>query len=62
MRETIKKLNDELVHHDQEAEKRRKAIRALQDVCEHEWVDDGHDSHNNYKRCTKCGFRTQGRA
>lgn len=59
MRETIKKLNNELMHLDQQAEKRRKAIRALQDVCEHEWASDGHDSHHSYKTCLVCGLRRQ---
>ena len=39
----------------------RKAIEAIQDVCTHEkggksTMDyDGHDSHNDYYKCTLCG-------
>lgn len=31
------------------------AIRALQDVCEHDWKYDGHNSHEDYYVCNKCG-------
>lgn len=32
------------------------AIRALQNVCKHEWTPDGHDSHNDYYKCGICGL------
>jgi hypothetical protein len=39
-----------------EVRKIRTAIAALQDICKpHDWVDDGHDSHKRYVKCTKCG-------
>lgn len=24
-------------------------------ACEHEWINDGHDSHKTYFKCAKCG-------
>lgn len=33
------------------------AIRALQDICEHEWKDVGHDSHKNHYECPLCGAK-----
>jgi hypothetical protein len=34
--------------------KLRVALKAVQEVCEHQWFDDGHDSHHSYQRCAKC--------
>lgn len=31
------------------------AIRSLQELCDHDWVGDGHDSHKNHYRCSICG-------
>ena len=31
-------------------------IEKIQRECEHEMVYDGHDSHYDYYRCSKCGF------
>ncbi len=31
------------------------ALIKKQQNCEHEWSDDGHDSHYTYYTCTKCG-------
>jgi len=31
-----------------------KAIRALQDLCEHDWKEDGHDSHKTHHICKIC--------
>jgi hypothetical protein len=33
----------------------RVAIQALQKLCEHVWVYNGHDSHYNHYVCSKCG-------
>lgn len=30
------------------------AIRALQDICEHDWKNDGHDSHKDHFICKIC--------
>lgn len=48
----LSKKRDKLL---KEADKLDRAIKALQDVCEHDWVDDGHDSHHNYGKCKICG-------
>ena len=29
-------------------------------TCDHEWVDDGRDSHYNYYRCVICGKEERG--
>lgn len=35
--------------------KMEKAIKAFQEVCDHKnTVDDGHDSHYNYRKCVDC--------
>ena len=31
-------------------------IEAAQDVCEHDMVYNGHDSHYNHEICSKCGW------
>ena len=33
----------------------RKAIEAFQEVCDHKFEPDGHDSHYNWEKCTVCG-------
>ena len=35
-------------------EKLLDAVKALQAVCKHEWVPDGHDSHKDYEKCHIC--------
>lgn len=31
-------------------------IEKIQKKCKkHNWIDDGHDSHYNYYKCSKCG-------
>lgn len=35
------------------------AIRAFQEVCNHVWEDDGHDSHYNWEKCKICGESTR---
>ena len=32
-----------------------KYLYEKQENCKHEWVDNGHDSHYTYYKCTKCG-------
>jgi hypothetical protein len=59
MKETIDRLRTEMLSHEAEVKKRRDAIRALQEVCDHDFVPDGHDSHHEYKRCTRCGLEKQ---
>lgn len=31
------------------------AIKAFQEVCNHEWEPNGHDSHHNWEKCKLCG-------
>lgn len=33
----------------------RKQMEIIRKSCEHEWEDDGWDSHHNYYICKKCG-------
>ncbi|MDP2723176.1 MAG: hypothetical protein Q8O72_10490 [Bacteroidales bacterium] len=33
------------------------AIKAMQDVCDHDLVVYASDSHNNHYQCTKCGHK-----
>jgi hypothetical protein len=39
-----------------EATKVDKAIKALQDICEHDLANDGHDSHKDHYKCTICRY------
>ncbi len=32
----------------------RKVIASVQEICDHTWICDGHDSHKNHYKCTKC--------
>jgi len=31
-------------------------VEAAQNICHHNMVDNGHDSHYNHMICTKCGY------
>ena len=31
------------------------AIKSLQELCEHDWKDEGHDSHKDHYICKICG-------
>lgn len=59
MKAVVKRLNEKRAYHEIEAGKCAKAIEVLQDVCDHKWASDGHDSRHNYKKCTECGRREQ---
>ena len=37
-------------------DKIEKEIKKIQDICSHNWEYEGHDSHNDYYKCTKCGY------
>jgi len=37
-----------------EQTKIEKALKALQDLCEHEWISDSYDSHKKYYVCGVC--------
>ena len=51
----IQKLMDEsdILHSRQR--KLTTAIKALQDVCTHDWRDNGYDSHKDHYICSVCG-------
>jgi len=34
-------------------------FRALRLECDHDWIRDGHDSHHDFYKCSKCKLRTQ---
>jgi hypothetical protein len=38
-----------------ELAKIRRAIDTLRAQCDHTWSGDGHYSHFNFQKCTKCG-------
>ena len=54
MNETIQKLINQRKEKMELVCKLDRAIKAFQDVCEHEWKWDGHDSHHDYGRCIHC--------
>lgn len=33
----------------------KEAYEAATGECVHNWIYEGHDSHNDYDKCTKCG-------
>jgi len=39
---------------DKELKKVDAAIKALQEVCEHDWQPNGHDSHKDWFVCKHC--------
>ena len=62
MKDTIKKLERQEKEARETLDKISKAIKALQDVCEHKHSDgsdafviEGHDSHKDYYKCDICG-------
>lgn len=34
-------------------------LDGLRKLCDHEWKDDGHDSHYSFEKCAKCGAETK---
>jgi len=53
--ESIEKLYMQLEAYHDKAFKVRKAIEAMQELCEHEYIDNGHDSHKDHYCCAICG-------
>jgi len=51
----------ELHRREKEAEenlrKIRNAIKSGQEICKHEFVPDGNDSHYDFEKCKICGHR-----
>jgi len=41
----------------EKAKKAKAVIETIQDLCDHEYVADGYDSHKSYWKCTYCGRR-----
>ena len=52
--EIIKKLVKERAKLTNRIQKIATAIKALQDICEHDYVEDGHDSHKDHYICKIC--------
>jgi len=38
----------------QKLQKISKTVKALQDICDHEWKNIGHDSHKDHYECNIC--------
>lgn len=55
MNDIIKTLAAEMALLKTRIEKLRAAILAIQEVCEHDYAETGHDSHYRHYECTKCG-------
>jgi hypothetical protein len=55
----IAELQKERATVDQRLRELDAAIGALQKVCAHDFVYDGHDSHYSYERCKKCDKQQQ---
>lgn len=34
------------------------AIRSLQAICDHDYINDGHDSHKDHYKCKNCSHET----
>lgn len=67
MKKIIQELNQRETELRTELGNIEKAIRALQTVCEHKKKDgedafeyEGHDSHNDFYKCTECGIDRRG--
>jgi len=52
--ETMKPLLSQRTKLRWELKKVDTAINALQEICEHEWISDGHDSHKDHYICSIC--------
>ena len=52
----IEELEAKANKHWKKARKFTDAIKALQDVCKHDWKDNGYDSHKDHYKCSKCGL------
>ena len=55
MKTAIKELLEKRVALNKEISKVEKAIEALQDLCVHEYLYEGHTSHEDYEVCKHCG-------
>jgi hypothetical protein len=55
-KEQISQLRSKAMFHQNEVEKFRSAITALQSICEHDWKYDGHGHNDDCYVCTVCGL------
>ncbi|WP_346237747.1 hypothetical protein ABDK00_001555 [Niabella insulamsoli] len=55
MNEQVKKMEAEKAMLQERINKLNTAIQALQEVCDHNYLYQGHDSHYEYYECTDCG-------
>jgi hypothetical protein len=55
MKTAIKELMEKRKKLNEDLDKVDKALKALRELCEHQWQYDGHTSHEDYEVCTNCG-------
>jgi hypothetical protein len=55
MKEHFKELHEKKAKAFQELNKIQKALRAMQDLCEHKWVSTGHGHNSEHFNCIHCG-------
>jgi len=53
-KESVEPLHEERKKLHEKLAKVNKAIKALQDLCDHDFVEDGHDSHKTHYKCSIC--------
>lgn len=58
MRDYINKLLNDREQHNQKIKTIDKAIKAIQDLCPHNYEKIGHDHNYKYFKCTECGHET----
>jgi ferredoxin-like protein FixX len=58
MRDYINKLLNDREQHNQKIKAIDRAIKAIQDLCPHNYEKIGHDHNYKYFKCTECGHET----
>ena len=55
----FKELNERFTQLSESLEKVKKAIHAGQEICEHDYIRKGNDSHYDYYTCKICGHQNK---
>lgn len=55
LKEVVKRMRDEKATLQKRLKALDGAIEAVREICTHEWMGCGHDSHHNYVECVHCG-------
>ena len=55
IKKLIKELNAKKIEILNESNKVQGAINALQNICDYDWRNVGHDSHKDHYKCDICG-------